>query len=92
MLAFVVTHFVSGDEDLGLQTLRSLIEPLSVQNWKTQRLTPVPKVLRFHAICTMADEHQSSIEKNQKCCVDGLTAQSRLRTFHYLPDDTSFSG
>ena len=42
---------------------RSLTEPLSLQNWKTQWLTPVPKVLCFHAICTMADEHQGSVEQ-----------------------------
>ena len=48
---------------IAIKTLRSLIEPLSVQSWKTQRLTPVPKVLCFHAICTMADENQSGIQK-----------------------------
>ena len=49
--------------DVDIKTLRSLKEPLSIQNWKTQRLTPVPKVLCFHAICTMADENQSSVEQ-----------------------------
>ena len=49
--------------DVSVKTLRSLTGPLSVHNWKTQRLTPVPKVLCFHAICTMADEQQSSVEQ-----------------------------
>ena len=46
-----------------IKTLRSLAEPLSIQNWKTRRLTPIPKVLCFHAICRMADEQQSSVEQ-----------------------------
>ena len=48
---------------VSMKTLRSLTEPLSIQNWKTQRLTPVPKVLCFHVICTTADENRSSVEQ-----------------------------
>ena len=49
--------------DVALKTLRSLAGPLSIQSWKTQRLPSVSIVLCFHAICTMADEHQSSVEQ-----------------------------
>ena len=49
--------------DVALKTLRSLTGPLSIQNCKTQRLTSVSIVLCFHAICTMADDRQSSVEQ-----------------------------
>ena len=77
MLAFVARQFVSKHEGLAIRTQRSLTGPLSVQNWKTQRLTPVPKVLCFHAICTMADEHQSSVEQKAEMLSRCLSEQEQ---------------
>jgi len=50
--------------------------PPAFANTKTQRLTPIPKVLCFHAICTMADEKQSSIEKKEEMLRGWLTGVS----------------
>ena len=64
-LAYMHMNPGKHDQDALRATARDRVSTLPVcfANTKTQRLTPVPKVLCFHAICTMADEHQSSIEK-----------------------------
>ena len=79
-LAYMHSHPGAHDQDALRAVAKDRVQvlPPCFANTKTQRLVPIPKVLCFHAICTMADGVRGSVEQKAQMLNGWLSVSDNI--------------